>query len=291
MSFLQDLWTHTFLQFALLAGVLAGVSTGIVGSYVVTRRITYLAGAIAHFVLGGMGMARYFSITWNLPWLTPIHGALAAALLAACIIAIIRLRGRQREDSVVGALWAMGMAVGILFISRTPGFNEDLMSYLFGNILLVGESQLWWLLGLDLAVVALAVIFHNAFQAVCFDEDFATLRGVRPAVFYTLLLLLVSLTVVVLIMVVGIILVIALMTLPAAIASQYTRRLWQMMALSILLSIGFSTLGLWLSYEPDLPVGATIIVLAGATYIASLTAGRWFQRRGRFGQEKPRGSR
>lgn len=279
MMFLEDVVRFPFLQAALLTGILAGISTGIVGSYVVARRITYLAGSIAHFVLGGMGVARYLQVTQQWAWLTPIHGAILAAVIAAGLISWVSRSGRQREDSVIGALWAVGMAVGILFIYQTPGYNEDLMSYLFGNILMVGESQLLWLAGLDVLVVGVGLFFYNSLLSICFDEEFASLRGVPPSLFYTLLLLLTALTVVVLISVVGIILVIALLTLPATIAGQFVHRLSRMMALATVLSIAFSVGGLWLSYQPNLPVGASIILLAGVTYLLSLAGTALLRRR------------
>ena len=197
-------------------------------------------------------------------------GAVVAALLAALIIGLVSLRGREREDTVIGALWAVGMAVGILFISRTPGYDQDLMSYLFGNILLVRGTDLWLMATLDGAVVILAILLFPQLQAVCFDEEFARVRGLRVEVYYLLLLGLTALTVVLLVSVVGIVLVIALLTLPVAISGQFTSTLRGMMILSALLSIIFTVSGLALSYGPDLPAGATTIVLTGVAYLLAL---------------------
>jgi len=265
-AFLEALSSHAFLQHALAAGALASIACGIVGSYVVVRRIGYLAGGVAHTVLGGMGIAYFLGKS-------PIGGALVAALLAAMIIGWVSLRFRRHEDTIIGALWAVGMAIGILFISRTPGYNVDLMSYLFGNILMVPREDLLLMAGLDGVIVALVLMFRKQFLAVCFDEEFARLRGVPVAVFYLGLLLMVALTVVILIQVVGLVLVLALLTLPAAIAGQYARSLAAMMAAAILLGIAFTSLGLALSFAPDLPAGATIVLLAGAAYLLS-AAGR-----------------
>ncbi len=168
------------------------------------------------------------------------------------------------------------MAVGILFLSRTPGYNADLMSYLFGNILMVLTSDIWLMAGLDLVILLMVLLFYKQFQAVTFDEEFARLRGVAVNFFYLLLLCLVALTVVLLIRVVGLILVIALLTLPAAIALQYTGTLWKIMLLSMGLGMLFTTGGLGLSYAPDLPAGATIILLAGTVYLISTL---WHNRR------------
>ena len=263
---------HAFLQYALAAGGLASVACGIVGTYVVVRRITYVAGGIAHCVLGGIGAALYLREVWGWTALEPVYGAVAAALAAAGIIGVVSLRARQREDTVIGALWAVGMAAGVLFLSQTPGYSQDLMSYLFGNILMVTPRDLWLMAGLDAVVIAVGLLAYNPLMAVCFDEEFARVRGIPVAFYYLLLLGLTALTVVLLSMVVGIVMVIALLTLPVAIAGYFARRLWQTMLLATALSIVLTAAGLALSYEPNLPSGATIIVLAGAVYLA-VTAG------------------
>ena len=273
-EFLDAAANYAFVQYALLAGVLAGVACGIVGTYVVVRRITYLAGGISHCVLGGIGAALYFQRVHGWLWLTPLVGAIIAALAAAMIIGLVSLRAKQREDTVIGALWAVGMAVGVLFIARTPGYSQDLMSYLFGNILMVSPGDLWLMAALDALVVVLGLVFYNQFLAVCFDEEFARVRGMRVDFYYLLLLGLTALTVVLLVTVVGIILVIALLTLPVAVAGHFARRLWQMMALATVFSILFTTAGLAISYKPDLPAGATIIVLAGAVYLLVVVLSR-----------------
>jgi zinc transport system permease protein len=266
-GFLTDLPHHQFLQNALWASLLASVACGMIGSFVVVRRITYIAGGIAHCVLGGMGAALYLNKIHGLTWLNPLHGAVVAALLAAWIIGAVTLRSRERADTVIGAVWAIGMAVGILFISMTPGYTEDLMSYLFGNILFVSTTDLWLLLVLDAVVVVLVILFYNQLVAVCFDEEFARLRGVKVEFHYLLLLTLTALTVVLLSTVVGIIMVIALLTLPAATAGRFTRNLWQMIIAAMVLSALFCTAGLWISYEPNLPAGAVVIVIAGLVYL------------------------
>jgi len=273
-EFLDAAANYAFVQYALLAGVLASVACGIVGTYVVVRRITYIAGGISHCVLGGIGAALYFQRVHGLTWLSPLYGAIAAALAAAMIIGIVSLRAKQREDTVIGALWAIGMAVGVLFIAKTPGYSQDLMSYLFGNILMVSREDLWLIAALDALVVTLGLVFYNQFLAVCFDEEFARVRGMRVEFYYLLLLGLTALTVVLLVTVVGIVLVIALLTLPVAVAGYFARRLWQMMALAAFLSMLFTTAGLAISYQPDLPAGATVIVLAGAVYLVVVIGAR-----------------
>ena len=279
-EFLEAAAHYSFMQHALLAGLLAAVACGIVGTYVVVRRITYIAGGIAHCVLGGIGAALYLQRVCGWTFVRPLHGAVVAALLAAMIIGLVSLRAKQREDTVIGALWAVGMAAGVLFIARTPGYSQDLMSYLFGNILMVTAADLWLIAALDVLVVAVALLFYNQFQAICFDEEFARVRGIPVEFYYLLLLALTALTVVLLVSVVGIVMVIALLTLPVAVAGYFARRLWQMMVLAIGFSILFTTAGLAVSYKPDLPAGATVIILAGAVYLLLAIASRLLRRRG-----------
>jgi zinc transport system permease protein len=261
-GFLEAVAQYPFLQHALIGGLLASVGCGVMGAYVVARRIGYLAGGIAHSVLGGMGIAYYLGRS-------PVGGALVAALVAAMIIGWVSLRWRQQEDTLIGALWAVGMATGIVFISSTPGYNADLMSYLFGNILLITPGQLYLVAGLDALVVTLVVLFRKQLLAVSFDEQFARLRGVRVEVVYLMLLCLVALTVVILIQVVGLILVIALLTLPAAIAGQYLRSLAAIMLAAMGLGALFIGGGLALSFELDLPSGAVVILVAGLAYFSA----------------------
>jgi zinc transport system permease protein len=235
---------------------------------VVVRRISYIAGAIAHCVLGGIGVGLYLNKAKGIDWFDPLYGAVIAALLAAMIIGLVSLRATQREDTVIGALWAIGMATGLLFIAKTPGY-VDPMSYLFGNILLIHANDLWLVTILDLLVVGFVLIFYNKFLATCFDEEFARLRGVVTDVYFLLLLCLTALTVVLLVRIVGIVMVIALLTLPAAVASAFAKKLWQMMILATLLCMFFVSSGLAASYSLDLPSGPTIIVIAGAVYLLS----------------------
>jgi len=275
MEFFNSLLQYQFLQNALFAGILASIGCGVIGPFVVINRISYLAGGIAHAVLGGMGAAIYFQYD-------PLIGALIAAVISALLIAYIKLKWDQQEDTIIGALWAVGMASGILFISQTPGYNTELLSFLFGNILMVSNSELSLMVGLDLVLILVVILFYRYLVAVSFDQEFAQTQGINAGFFYTLLLVLVSLTVVLLIQVVGLILVIALLTLPAAIAGQYFYSIRKIIALSILLGLTFTSSGLALSYQPDFPAGATIIVIAGVTFIMSSllknSIRKWFVR-------------
>ncbi len=260
MEFFEALGQQTFLQHAVIAGLLASVACGITGTYVVVRRIVFISGGISHAVLGGMGIAYYYSCN-------PMHGAVVASLIAALVIGYISLQYHQHEDTIIGAVWAVGMAIGILFIYKTPGYTVDLMSYLFGNILMVGTERMHALALLDGIIIVSVLIFYKRFLAVCFDEEYSRLQDISVLSTYLLLLCLIALTVVILIQVVGVILVIALLTLPAATARHFVHSLGRMMILASILAALFTITGLIVSYGPGLPAGATIIVIAAAAYL------------------------
>jgi zinc transport system permease protein len=268
-----------FLRYALIVGLLASVSLGIVGSYVVTRRITYIAAAISHCVLGGIGAALYLNAAQGIAWCNPMYGAVAAALISALIIGLVSLYARQREDTVISAVWAVGMAIGLVFFAKTPGY-VDPMSYLFGNILLISSHDVWLVVAMDAVVVVLGIGFYPKLLALCFDEEFAELRGVRVKFYYLLLLCLTALTVVLLVRVVGIVLVIALLTLPAAVAGHFSRQLWQMMGVAVLCCMVFVSTGVAVSYPLNLPSGPVIILIAGATYLVVAVVMRLRNRQG-----------
>jgi zinc transport system permease protein len=263
MSVTHAILTQSFLQYALMAGILASIGCGIMGSYVVIKRIGFLAGGIAHAILGGMGIAYFLGNS-------PILGAIIAAFISAILIGWVNLRWKENEDTIIAALWSTGMAIGIIFISKSPGYNIDLMAYLFGNILMVSDESLYLMAALDLLLVLFVLLFYKYFLAVCFDEEFSRLRGLNVEFVYLFLLCLVALTVVLTIQLVGLILVIALLVLPAAIARQYANSLQHIMLVAIVLGALFTTGGILLSYEPDLPAGATIILIASVTYMLSL---------------------
>ncbi len=261
---------NVFLRIAIYVATLSSISFGIIGTYVVTRRISYLAGAISHCVFGGIGAGLYVQKKIGMTWFEPMYGAILSAIIAAVIIGLVSLYAKQREDTVIGALWAIGMATGLIFIDLTPGYF-DITSYLFGDILLLSIRDLWMVVFLDVLVAAVSLYFYHVLLAVCFDQEFAGLRGVRSGAFYILLLCLTSLTIVLLVRVVGIVMVIALLTLPAAVAGQFARRLWQMMLLAIMFCVLFTWTGLALSYSLKLSSGPTIIMIAGITYIVTIS--------------------
>jgi zinc transport system permease protein len=254
------------LRYALLMGLLSSISMGVVGSYVVTRRITYIAAAISHCVLGGIGAAVYCQSELGWEWFDPLYGALISAIASALLMGFVSLFAKQREDTVISAVWSVGMAVGLLFLFKSHRF-VDAMSYLFGDIFLVSQRDLWLVAVMDAVVAAVGIGFYPKFLALCFDEEFAELRGVRPKVYYLLLLCLTALTVVLLMRIVGIVLVIALFTLPPAVAGNFSRRLWQMMLWSVLFCALFINVGIAVSFPLELPSGPVIILLAGGTYL------------------------
>lgn len=251
---------------ALLAGVAASVTSGIMGSFVVIRRIVFISGSIAHSVLGGMGLSLWLQRNHGILWFTPLYGAVAAALLSALLIGWTHLKYREREDTAIAAIWATGMSVGVIFIALTPGYNVELMNYLFGNLLWVSQSDLKMLLWLDLLVIVLVALFRQRFLAICFDETQAYLQKVPTKSYYLLLLGLIALSVVVLIQVVGSILVIAMLAIPAAIASSLTHRFNILMFLSVGIGCLCSLFGMGLSYQLNWPPGATIALVATLLY-------------------------
>lgn len=260
-----------FLLMPILAGLSVSITSGIVGTYVVVRRIVFIAGSISHAVLGGMGVFLWIGTKYDLPFLTPLSGALVAALLAAAILGWTHLKYKEREDSIIAGLWAAGMSIGIIFITHTPGYNTELMNFLFGNILWTTRSDLLLIAALDGIVVLCTLLFYRKFQAICFDEEQAAIQGTSVKSLYILLLALVALAVVVLIQVVGSILVISMLSLPSAIASRLSNKLSVVMKRSIFLSMLFSLLGTQLSYICNWPPGAAITLLATLVYAISLS--------------------
>lgn len=270
ISFFEALTTNPMLFAAIVAGIAASIVSGIIGSYVVVKRIVFISGSIAHSVLAGIGFALWLERSQGISWISPLYGALIAAIISAWIIGWISLYYRQREDTVIAALWSIGMAIGVLFISQTPGSNVELANLLVGNILWVSHTDLWILFGLDLIVLAVTICLHKRFLAICFDEEQARLQGVSVDALYMLLLILTSIAIVLLIEVVGIILVMTMLTIPAAIANLFTTRLSHMMAIAVGISAAFFFFGTAVSYHLDWPGGATIALLAGIAYVLSL---------------------
>jgi zinc transport system permease protein len=256
-----------FLRNALLAGLLSSVLFGTIGTVVTVRRIASLAGAISHAVLGGIGLALYLSATGLVPRLPPIAGALAFAVLAALVIGFVSLRAKQREDTAINAIWAIGMSLGVLFMAKTPGYTDP-STWLFGNILLVSNYDLLLLAILDVVVLFLARRFYAQIEAASFDEEFAKVRGVRLDAVFLILLAVTAVAIVLLQTFVGIVMVIAMLTLPAGCSGMFTRSLGGMMLLSCVFSVVFSVCGVAAGWAFDLPVGAMTVIIAGAVFLA-----------------------
>jgi len=254
---------YEFFRNALLAGILASIACGIIGSYVVVKRMVALSGGISHAAFGGIGLGYFLGFD-------PILGAVGFALVVSTGIGILREKAVQNLDTLIGAVWAAGMALGILFISLTPGYAPDLFSYLFGNILLVPQGDLLLMAVLALVIIGTVIIVYSPLLAVTFDEEYARVMNLPVTALMLLLLGLTALTVVMLIRVVGIILVIALLTLPAAIAREYAGEMRRMMVLAVAGGMIFTFSGIWLSYLFDIPSGATIILVSVVAYLAVL---------------------
>ncbi len=261
---------NVFLQMALWASLLASLATGVIGSFVVVKRISFIAGSIAHSVLGGMGLCLWLqrSIGWQ--WADPLLGAFAAAILSALSLGWVQLKYRQREDAVIAAIWSTGMAIGIIFVSLTPGANVELLSYLFGNILWIEGKDLVHLALLDGLILTVVFVYYKKFLSICFDEEQAKLQGIATTRLYLLLLCLVAISIVLLMQVVGTILVIAMLTIPATLAALLTNQLSKMMGIAAILCALFCLLGLWVAASLDWPPAATIALLSAISYLAFL---------------------
>src|SRR4030043_1984185 len=267
-----DALQYDFMRHALLAGLLAAIACGIVGDYVVVKRMVFISGGIAHASFGGIGLGYLIGIS-------PVLGAVFFTIASALGMGLVTRKTKLAEDTAIGMLWAMGMSLGIIFIGLAPGYAPDLFSSLFGNILTVPFSDLIMMIVLDFVIITVVSLLYKEFLTISFDEEFGTVIGIPAERLYLVLLCLVALTVVVLIRVVGIILVIALLTIPAAIARQFTHNLFKMMLLSVLFGAILTFGGLWLSYEFDVASGATIILLSGTVLLITLLASRIRRRR------------
>jgi zinc transport system permease protein len=256
-----------FIRNALVAGLLASVICGIMGTLVVVNRIVFLSGGIAHASYGGIGLALYFG--WPL-----MLGTIGFAFVAAMVMAAISLRARHRADTIIGVIWALGMALGIIMVDLSPGYNVDLMSYLFGSILTVPESDLLIMLAMGIVIATLVTYYYKDLLALSYDEEFARIRGVPVKGLYFTLIGMLAVTIVLVIQVVGLILVIALLTIPPYIVEKYARSLVQMMVGSSILGAVFTVTGLWLAYRFNLTSGASIIVVSGIAFVISVLIDR-----------------
>jgi zinc transport system permease protein len=254
---------YEFMRNALIAGLLVSIACGVIGTFVVIKRIVFISGGVAHAAYGGIGLA-YF-LRWN-----PVIGAIIFSLFSAFAMGAVQRKTKERADSIIGVMWAMGMAIGIIFLDLTPGYKADLMSYLFGSILAVPSGDLWVMLLMNIVIILLMVIFFKELIGVSFDEQFATIENVPVDWIYMLLMAMIGFSVVMLMRVVGLIMVIALLTIPASISAMFLKDIRKIMVLASLLGMIFTTIGLFLSYYLNLTSGATIIVIAGSAYLLSI---------------------
>jgi zinc transport system permease protein len=258
----MDFLHYDFMRNALLAGVLVSIACGVVGSLVVVNRLSALSGGIAHAAYGGLGLAVF--LRWP-----PLVGAVLFSVVSSVCMGYVSQRNKERSDTIIGVVWAAGMAFGVLMIDLSKGYYVDMMSYLFGSILAVPVGTILFMAALDIIVVATVALLFKEFVGMSYDEEFSIISGVPAKALYYVLLLLISLSVVLMIRVVGLILVIALFTIPASIAEMYTKNLKRIMVIASLLGAFFTLCGLLLSYYLDLTSGATIILVATVTYIIS----------------------
>ena len=265
---------YEFMRNALAAGLLASIICGIMGTLVVVNRIVFLSGGIAHAAYGGIGLSIFLG--W--PYMI---GTVGFSLSAAIVMAAVSLKAKHRADTIIGVIWAVGMAIGIILLDLTPGYNVDLMSYLFGSILTVPRSDLWVMLIVGILIAGFVLYFYKDLLAISYDEEFARIRGVPIRMLYFALIGLLAVTIVMVIQIVGLILVIALLTIPPFIVEKYSKSLLQMMVGSSLLGMVFTVSGLWLSYVFNLTSGACIILVSGIAFFLFLLVDRWIKSRSR----------
>lgn len=262
-EFISLIFNYSFLRNAIIVSLLASIACGISGSFVVKKKMTFVSGGLAHAILGGIGIAYFLK-------LNTFVGAIIFALIFSFIITISKIKAHQEEDTIIGVLWAIGMAVGIIFMYITPGYNVDLLSFIFGNILMVETKDIFVVLILDVVIFSIFFFMYYHFLYASFDEEFLEVRGLSVNLIYFILLALISITIVILIKIVGLILVIALLTLPSVIASLFSKTLKKMILISIFFSILFTMSGIFLAFQFNLPAGACIIIFAGIIYLLVL---------------------
>lgn len=266
-NFFSQIFANTFFINALLAGILASFASGIMGSYVVAKKISSLSGSIAHSILGGVGLTLFLKYKYQITWLDPIYGAFLAAIISALLIGYIHLKHSQNEDAAIAAIWSTGMGIGVIFISLVPSFSGDFTHFLFGNLMLVSKTHLYLLFCLNIIILFTVCIFYRRFLAICVDEEMAYLQNVNVNALYLLLLSLISISIVLLIQIMGIILVIALLTLPPTISNLFSKKLYIIMALSFFFCLFFNFFGIALSYKLNYPPGATIAIISALFYL------------------------
>jgi zinc transport system permease protein len=256
-----------FFQNALIVAVLASISAGIIGTYIVVKRMALISGSIAHTAFGGLGIGYFLNIN-------PLFGGVVFSLLSAISIALLRKNAKNRLDTMLSFLWATGMAIGLVFIFLTPGYATDLFTYLFGNILLVSKLDLYMILVLDIIILALVFLMYNSFLAVTFDEEYSETRNMPVTLVNIILFSLIALTIVTTIRVVGIVLMIAILTIPAATAQLFHKTVKKIMITSSLITLFASISGLFVSYYLDFATGPIIVLIISSAYLGGIFLSR-----------------
>lgn len=264
IQFIQDIFEYRFLLNAVLACILSGISCGIIGTYIVSRRLVFLSGGITHSSFGGIGLAYYFGQN-------PILGALIFSVISAVSMEALVHKGKVREDSAIGILWSLGMAVGIIFVAMTPGYAPNLMSFLFGNILTITNADIMATLILDVILLAVVILFFRPILYIAFDREYARTQKAPVKFISYLMMVLVAVTIVLSIRLVGIVLLISLLTIPPVIAGSFTSSFKKIMLISVPVAAIGTFLGVFISYRTNIPSGAsTIIVLAALLIIVRI---------------------
>lgn len=262
-----DLLSYSFFQNALLGSFFASVACGIIGSYVVIRRLVFISGGITHASLGGIGMGFYFG--WN-----PIFSAMIFSIFSAFGIEWLSSRQGIREDSAIGSLWSLGMAVGIIFIYLKPGFAPNLSDYLFGNILTITQTDILYLAILSIILILVFILFGRQILFAAFDPDFAKTRNLPVNLIKYTMMMGIAITIVLSIRLVGIVLLMSILTVPQMTANLFTSNFLKMILLSVLIGFAGCLVGLFLSAILDVPSGVFIIF----TQIVVFLFSRWVVR-------------
>ncbi|MFN3527707.1 MAG: metal ABC transporter permease [Candidatus Altarchaeaceae archaeon] len=250
-----EIFQYEFMRNAFIAAILIGILCGIIGTFIVLRKIVFIADGISHSAFGGVGIGYFLKIS-------PIISAIPFSILSAIIIFILSKKTKIEENSAIGIMMVFGITVGILFMYLTPGYTTDLTVYLFGSIVLIPTNDLILMLALDLIIIFFTFLFYREIVFVSFDEEFSKIVGIKTDQINLLLLSLIALSVVVMMKAVGIILLIALLIIPSIISKNFAKNVKSIIFLSIFLGIIFSIIGLFISYEFNLPSGAVIVLVA-----------------------------
>lgn len=256
----MELLQYTFFQHALIGSLLASIACGLIGTYIVTRRLVFISGGLTHASFGGIGLGLYTGIP-------PILSAAVFAVLSAFGVEWLSKRKDMREDSAIAVFWTLGMAVGIIFTFLSPGFAPDLSAYLFGNILTITRSDLALLAALAAVLAIFFGLYLRPIVYVAFDREFARSQGIPVQMFEYALMMLIALTIVACLRMVGIVLVISLLTIPQMTANLFSHRfhriIWLSMGIGYLSCLG----GLYFSFQKNIPSGASIIFFSILIYI------------------------